>query len=52
MLEAITRLHRKRLANMVEEQAARVERLRRLGIKNVTSERLLELLWESVLEER
>jgi hypothetical protein len=51
MLDVTIWLHRKRLATMVEEQAVRVERLRRLGIKKENSERLLELLWDSVIAE-
>ena len=51
MLDATIQLHRERLAMMVQEQAVRVERLRRLGIKNENSERLLELLWDSVIDE-
>ena len=50
MLDTTIRLHRERLAMMVEEQAVRVERLRRLGIKNENSERLLELLRKSELD--
>lgn len=44
----MTQLHRQSLAAMVEEQAARVERFRHLGIENDTSERLLKLLWEGL----
>ena len=50
MLEATTRLHRERLAMIVAEQVVRVARLRRLVIKNENSERLLELLRESLLD--
>jgi hypothetical protein len=40
----VARLHRERLAVMVEDQAVRVQRLREQGVRNDNSLRLLELL--------
>lgn len=44
----VARLHRERLAVMVEDQAVRVQRLREQGVRNDNSLRLLELLRESL----
>ena len=44
----VARLHRARLAVMIEDQAVRVQRLREQGVRNDNSLRLLELLRESL----
>ena len=44
----IARLHRERLARMIGEQAARVERFRKLGANRDLSVELLALLIESL----